>query len=68
MQLKKDIRLANEQAKFKKKCKFCGHTLTFYYFEKDKKICSWCGHYNYKNEYAEFKFLLNKKRKELVNE
>lgn len=68
MQLKKDIKLANEQAKFKKKCKFCGHTLTFYHFEKDKKICSWCGHYNYKNENAEFKFLLNKKRKELVNE
>ena len=40
MQLKQDMKLANEQAKFKKKCKFCGHTLTFYHFEKDKKICS----------------------------
>lgn len=32
MQLKQDMKLANEQAKFKKKCKFCGHTLTFLSF------------------------------------
>ncbi len=64
MQLKQDIKLANEQAKYKKHCKYCGHTLTFYAFEKDIKLCKYCGKFNYRNGMVEFK---NKMQKEIKN-
>lgn len=68
MQLKDDMKLINEQSKFKKYCKYCGHTMTFYHFENDRKICSYCGRYNYRNDEVKFKILLNQKRRELKYE
>ena len=46
-------------------CERCGHTITFYAFEPDKKVCDWCGRLNYKNESAKFKDILTKKLKEV---
>ena len=55
-----DSRVLTEQAKFKKKCEICGHTLSFYAFEKDRKCCYHCGTYNYKNDpILLFYFFLN---------
>lgn len=65
MTIKEDTRLATEQAKCKKRCEYCGHTISFYAFEKDKKICSHCGIYNYRNDLIKFKDLLNKKKREV---
>jgi uncharacterized protein (DUF983 family) len=65
MTIKEDIKLASEQAKCKKYCEYCGHTMTFYAFEKERKLCTWCGKYNYKNDKVQFKDLLLKKRKEV---
>ena len=65
MRIKEDSKLASIQRKYKKYCKVCGHTMTFFAFEPDKKLCSWCGYYNYRNGLVEFKEVLNKKRKEL---
>ena len=65
MKIKKDMKMASEQAKYKKYCQFCGHTISFYAFEPDKKLCSWCGKYNYRNEKAEFRELLQRKIKEV---
>lgn len=67
MKIKKDMKMASEQAKYKKYCQFCGHTISFYAFEPDKKLCSWCGKYNYRNGLVEFKDILFKKRR-LKNE
>ena len=63
--MKCEIKLAEEQLKYKKYCKFCGHTMSFYAFEPDRKVCSWCGYYNYKNGFVEFKYMLEKERKRL---
>lgn len=68
MKLKDDMKIANEQAKFKKHCKYCGHTMTFYHFEKDRKLCSHCKKFNYRNDEVKFKILLNQKRRELKYE
>ena len=68
MTIKEDTKLATEQSKYKKYCEFCGHTISFYAFEKDKKLCSWCGRYNYRNGLVEFKDKLEKKKKEVNNE
>ena len=65
VKMNKDIKLAEEQLKYKKYCRICGHTMSFYAFEPDKKLCSWCGHYNYKNGLVEFKYLLEKERKRI---
>ena len=64
VKMKDDIKLASIQRKYKKYCKFCGHTLTFFTFEPDKKLCSHCGRYNYRDGKSEFKDLFTKKRKE----
>lgn len=68
MKIKEDTKLATELRKNHKYCKFCGHTLTFYAFEPDRKLCSWCGYYNYKNGLVEFKYLLEKERKRIKYE
>lgn len=57
----KDItKLENEKMKYKKYCEFCGHTISFYAFERDKKVCNHCGRYNYRNNLVKFKDILNK--------
>ena len=59
MALQRDMKLRSEQMKFEKYCEFCGHTMTFYAFEKDRKVCKHCGRFNYKNKRVEFKYKLN---------
>lgn len=59
MGLQRDMKLRQEQKKCEKYCEFCGHTMTFYAFEKDRKVCSHCGRFNYKNKRVEFKYKLN---------
>ena len=66
--IKEDTKLATEQSKFKRHCEHCGHTISFYAFEKDKKICGWCGYYNYKNDFIKFKELFSKKKREVEND
>lgn len=56
-----DSKIFKEQANHKKYCEFCGHTLTFYAFEKDRKCCSFCGNFNYRNEFIKFKYRLSTK-------
>ena len=53
-----------ELMKNRKRCKYCGHSISFYAFEPDKKLCSHCGRYNYRDEKSEFKDLFTKKRRE----
>lgn len=65
MTIKEDTKLATEQFKYKKYCKYCGHTMSFYAFEKERKLCSWCKRYNYRNEKVEFRELLLKKKREI---
>ena len=59
MDLQRDMKLRSEQIKFEKYCEFCGHTMSFYAFEKDRKLCSYCGRFNYRNKRVEFKYKLN---------
>lgn len=54
-----DIKLRSEQVKYEKYCEFCGHTLTFYAFEKDRKLCRVCGKFNYKDKRVEFRYKFN---------
>lgn len=68
MTIKEDAKLATEQSKYKKHCEYCGHTISFYSFEPERKVCNFCGRMNFKNEKARFKHLFFKKRKELKNE
>ena len=56
-------KLLSELMKYKKHCKYCKHTITFYAFEPDKKLCNFCGRYNYRDEKAEFKDKLKGKIK-----
>ena len=63
--IKEDTKLASEQLKYKKYCRYCGHTMTFYAYEKDKKLCTWCGKYNYRNGLVEFKELFKQKKREV---
>lgn len=68
LKMKDDYKLSSIQRKHKKYCEWCGHTLSFYPFEKDKKLCDWCGHYNYRNDLAKFKDLVTKKKREVEHE
>lgn len=65
MGIKKDIKIANEQRKNHKYCEYCGHTMTFYAFEKDRKLCSFCGRYNYKNDLVKFRYNLMKTKRRM---
>ena len=56
-----DSKIFSEKAKYKKYCEYCGHTLSFYFFEKDRKCCDHCGRYNYKNDLIKFKYKLREK-------
>ena len=58
MALQRDMKLRSEQMKFEKYCEFCGHTMSFYAFEKDRKVCNHCGRFNYKNKRVEFEYKL----------
>lgn len=57
-------KLLTELRKNHKYCEFCGHTLTFFAFEPDRKLCKYCGKYNYRDEKAKFKDMLARKRRE----
>ena len=58
--INKEIKkLEDEKRKYQKYCEFCGHTMSFYSFEKDKKLCNHCGKYNYKNDAIKFKYCLS---------
>ena len=63
MKLKEDMLITSEQKKYHKHCKYCGRTISFYAFEKDKKLCSWCGRYNYRSGLVEFKDKLKKEER-----
>lgn len=52
--------LQREKMKMSRLCEFCGHRISFYAFEKDKKVCSYCGKYNYRNDYIKFLDLMQK--------
>ena len=58
-------KLEDEKRKYQKYCEFCGHTMSFYSFEKDKKLCNHCGKYNYKNDAIKFKYCLSELLKEV---
>ena len=58
MGLERDIKLREEQKKYEKYCEFCGHTMSFYAFEKDRKLCNYCGRFNYRNKRVEFEYKL----------
>ena len=68
MTIKEDKKLASVQTYYKKHCQFCGHSISFYAFEPDRKLCNYCGRYNYRNDLIKFKELLNKKKREVENE
>ena len=57
----------NKQCKknFLKYCGNCGHTISFYAFEPNKKVCNWCGVINYKSEIDKFKCIFQEKIKEV---
>lgn len=56
-----DRKLYNELTNNSKHCEFCGHTITFYFFEKDRKVCKYCGRFNYRNDFVKFKYKLEEK-------
>lgn len=56
-------KLESIKQNYKKKCEFCGHTISFYAFENDKKICNYCGKYNYRNDLIKFKIKLKEVKK-----
>lgn len=61
MEFKRDKRLQNAYTDNTVKCKSCGHSIVFLFFEqKEKKICNWCGHVVYANDKIEFKEKLKK--------
>lgn len=53
--------LDSKKSKYRKYCEHCGHTLSFYAFEGDRKLCNYCGKYNYKSEKIKFRYLLRRK-------
>lgn len=65
MSFKEIEKLHDVKTKNTRHCEHCGHTITFYAFEPDKKCCNWCGRYTYRDNAAKFKDLLAKKQKEL---
>lgn len=56
-----DTKLFKEMAKHKKHCEFCGHTISFYFFEPERKCCRFCGRFNYRNDFIKFKYKLREK-------
>lgn len=61
MNFKKDRKLQEAYTDNTVKCKNCGHSIVFLFFEqKEKKICNWCGHVVYANNKIEFKEKLKK--------
>lgn len=50
-----DTKLINDKLNNSKLCKYCGHRISFYAFEKDKKLCNHCKRYNYRNDIIEFR-------------
>lgn len=56
-----DSKLFKEKSNNSKHCEYCGHTLTFYSYEKDRKCCTYCGRYNYRNDFVKFKYKLKEK-------
>lgn len=63
VKFKQDMKLENEKIKHRRYCKKCGHAISFYAFEPERKLCDYCGVFNYKNDLVEFKTLLNKKKR-----
>ena len=58
----------NERARYKVKCKKCGHTLVFTPSNKKNKIlCNYCGYYIYRSKKDKFKELFQKKKREVDN-
>ena len=60
LSIKSEIKIAEDKAKMNKYCTNCGHTLSFFAFEKDTKVCSHCGTMNFRNKKAEFEYQLKK--------
>jgi ribosomal protein L37E len=60
-----DIKNPQAKSNFHKYCIKCGHTMTFYHFENDKKICSYCGTLNYRNNLIEFKDKIKKEMRKI---
>lgn len=56
-----DEKILHEQQKYKKHCEFCGHIISFYSFEKDRKCCNHCGKFNYRNDFIKFQYKLKEK-------
>lgn len=54
-------KLFSERTKYSKYCWNCGHTMTFFSFEKDRKLCSHCKRYNYKDDTINQKLKQEKK-------
>ena len=53
--------LNHKKSKYRNYCEYCGHTISFYAFEDDRKICNYCGKYNYRNDKIKFRYLLKQK-------
>lgn len=66
IKFKQDMKLESERIKHRRHCKKCGHTISFYSFEPDRKLCNFCGVFNYRNDSAEFKEKLIKRTKEIA--
>lgn len=47
-------KLEEERAKFKVKCKHCGHIMVLTF--ADRTICNHCGFYIYKDKQTEFRY------------
>lgn len=63
------VKLDDERANFKVKCKHCGHTMTM--IDVDRTICNWCGYWIYRTPEIEFKYKLKEniiKTKRRINE
>lgn len=53
--------LDDKKRKNRTYCEYCGHTISFYAFEGDRKLCNYCHRYNYRNDKIKFRYLLKKK-------
>lgn len=63
IQMKQDIKLAEEKRKSQVYCPHCHWKNHIYSFEGGRKLCKNCRRYIYKDNYNEFKF----KMKEVMN-
>ena len=57
--IKDIIKLEDSRAKFKVRCRHCGHTMVI--VDTDKTICSHCGHWIFKTPELEFKYRLRER-------